>query len=95
MSIKGAPSCERAAPGALTRCGRIYGKVRGQSPDAQPPRVVDPAIDERRDPRTDPRYYEIDNWLRQLGVSDERIDEVNREAAEEETAAGRINAGAR
>lgn len=26
-----------------------------------------------RNPRTDPRYYETDEWLRHLGMSDEEI----------------------
>ncbi len=58
--------------------------TRGQSPDALLMRVVDQAIEELRDPRTDPRYYETDDWLRHLGVSEDMIAEVNREMAEEE-----------
>ncbi len=51
--------------------------TRGQSPDALLMRVIDQAIEELRDPRTDPRYYETDDWLRHLGVSEERIQEAN------------------
>jgi len=69
--------------------------TRGQSPDALLTRVVDQAIDELRDPRTDPHYYETDDWLRHLGVSDDLIAEVNREMAEdEEVTAGRADADA-
>ncbi len=70
--------------------------TRGQSPDALLMRVVDQAIEELRDPRTDPRYYETDDWLRHLGVSEDMIAEVNREMAEEEdVTAGQADADAR
>lgn len=51
--------------------------TRGQNPDTLLLRVVEQAIEELRDPRTDPRYYETDDWLRHLGVSEERIQEAN------------------
>lgn len=33
-----------------------------------------------------PTYYETDEWLRHLGVSDERIEQANRAASEEDAA---------
>lgn len=64
---------------------------RGQTPDA----LLAEVIDELRDPRTDPRYYETDDWFRHLGVSEEMIAEVDRELALEEAEARRMNADAR
>ena len=46
---------------------------RGQTPEA----LLAEVIEELRDPRTEPRYYETDDWLRHLGVSDERIQRAN------------------
>jgi hypothetical protein len=53
--------------------------TRSQTPDA----FLAQLIEERRDRHTDPRYYETDDWLRHLGVSEEVIAEVNRELADE------------
>lgn len=39
-----------------------------------------------RDPRTDPRYYETDEWLRHLGMSDEEIRRADELAALDEDA---------
>jgi hypothetical protein len=53
--------------------------TRSQTPDA----FLAQLIEELRDRHTDPRYYETDDWLRHLGVSEEVIAEVNRELADE------------
>jgi predicted DNA-binding protein len=39
-----------------------------------------------RNPRTDPRYYETDEWLRHLGMSDEEIRQAEELAALDEDA---------
>jgi hypothetical protein len=52
-------------------------------------------IEELRDPLTQPRYYETDDWMRHLGVSEERIRRINAQAeAEEAEGAGAVNADA-
>jgi hypothetical protein len=43
---------------------------RGQTPDA----LLAQVIEELRDPHTDPRAYETDDWLRHLGVGEEEIE---------------------
>ena len=53
--------------------------TRSQTPDA----FLAQLIEELRDRHTDPRYYETDDWLRHLGVSEEVIAEVNRELVDE------------
>ncbi|WIG61140.1 MAG: hypothetical protein OJF49_003888 [Ktedonobacterales bacterium] len=40
-------------------------------------------VETLRDRRTDPRYYETDDWLRHLGMSDEEIEESKRAARED------------
>jgi hypothetical protein len=52
-------------------------------------------IDEVRDPMTHPRYYETDDWLRHLGVSEERIQRINAEVEKEEAGEVRADADAR
>jgi hypothetical protein len=52
-------------------------------------------IDEVRDPLTHPRYYETDDWLRHLGVSEERIQRINAEVEKEEAGEVRADADAR
>jgi hypothetical protein len=53
-------------------------------------------IDEARDPMTHPRYYDTDDWMRHLGVSEERIRRINAEVeAEEEAREVRADADAR
>lgn len=52
---------------------------RGQSPDA----LLAWVIDELRDPRADPRYYETDGWFRHLGATEEQIAESARLARDE------------
>lgn len=47
--------------------------ARGQTSDA----LLAQMIDELRDPHTNPRSYETDDWLRHLGVSEERIRDAN------------------
>lgn len=64
--------------------------ARGQTPET----LLAQVIDEMRDPHTDPRYYETDDWLRHLGVSEDMIADVNREIADEEDIARRSNADA-
>jgi len=51
--------------------------ARGQNPDTLLAEALAQAIEELRDPHTDPRYYETDDWLQHLGVSEERIREAN------------------
>jgi hypothetical protein len=48
-------------------------KARGQSPGL----LIAEVAEELRDPRRRPRYYETDDWLRHLGVSEERIRRLN------------------
>lgn len=55
-------------------------QARGETPQ----RLVVSFVEGLRDPYTQPRYYETDDYLRRLGASDEEIDELNREIAEEE-----------
>ena len=40
-------------------------------------------VETLRDRQTDPRYYETDDWLRHLGMSDEEIEESKRAARED------------
>ena len=47
--------------------------TRGQTPAA----LLAEIIEELRDRDRDPRYYETDDWLRHLGVSEERIQRAN------------------
>ncbi|HZS89726.1 MAG TPA: hypothetical protein VFE42_19835 [Chloroflexota bacterium] len=47
--------------------------ARGQAPEV----LLAEVIAQLRDPETDPRYYETDDWLRHLGVSEERIRQAN------------------
>ena len=56
--------------------------THGQTPDA----FLAQLIEELRDRHTDPRYYETDDWLRHLGMSDEAIRRIDAEIkAEAET----------
>jgi transcription initiation factor TFIIIB Brf1 subunit/transcription initiation factor TFIIB len=54
--------------------------ARGQTPDA----VIAAWLEEARERAHEPRYYETDDWLRHLGVSEERIQRANARIAEEE-----------
>src|SRR5262249_16615908 len=55
---------------------------RGQTPDA----LLASLIHELRDRHREPRYYETDEWLRHLGMSDETIRRIEAEVkAEAET----------
>jgi hypothetical protein len=56
-------------------------QAAGQSEDA----FLAHLIDELRDPTLQPRYYETDDWMRHLGVSEERIKPIQ-EAVEAEDA---------
>jgi hypothetical protein len=56
-------------------------QAAGQSEDEFLARL----IDELRDPTLQPRYYETDEWMRHLGVSEERITHIQ-EAVEAEDA---------
>lgn len=44
-------------------------RIRGQTPDT----LLADLIEELRDPRTNPRYYETDAWLRHLGIREETL----------------------
>ncbi len=55
-------------------------EARGETPAA----LLAALIDELRDPLTRPRYCETDEWLRHLGVSEERIQRANAKLAVEE-----------
>jgi len=56
--------------------------TRSQTPDA----FLAQLIEEQRDRHTNPRYYETDDWLRHLGMSDEAIRRIDAEIkAEAET----------
>jgi hypothetical protein len=63
---------------------------RGTTPEA----VLGQLIEELRDPLTQPRYYETNDFLRHLGASDEEIAELEREIAEEEAREHEANANA-
>ena len=52
---------------------------RGQTPDA----LLAQVIEELRDPHTDPRVYQTDDWLRHLGVSEEEIEASKRRVRDE------------
>jgi hypothetical protein len=47
-------------------------QARGLAPDA----LLALVIDEMRDPRVQPRYFETDEWLRHLGMSDETLRDI-------------------
>ena len=49
---------------------------RGTTPEA----VLAQLIEELRDPLTQPRYYELEDWFRHLGMSDDEIADVKSEA---------------
>jgi hypothetical protein len=42
--------------------------------------VLAQLIEELRDPLTQPRYYEMEDWFRHLGMSDDEIADIKREA---------------
>ncbi len=54
-------------------------QARRQAPDA----LLAAWLEEIRDRDHDPRYYETDDWLRHLGVSEERIQRANAKVAAE------------
>lgn len=54
-----------------------------QSNEQTPDALLARWIEALRDPRVHPRYYETDDWFRHLGMSDEEIEEIKREAAAE------------
>jgi hypothetical protein len=54
--------------------------TRGQTLDA----FLAQLIEELRDRDRDPRYYETDDWLRHLGVSEDRIQRANARLAARE-----------
>lgn len=54
----------------------------GQTPDT----LLTLWIEELRDRDRDPHYYQTDDWLRHLGVSEERIQQANAKIAREEAA---------
>ncbi|HEX6123546.1 MAG TPA: hypothetical protein VFY89_10320 [Ktedonobacterales bacterium] len=49
---------------------------RGTTPEA----VLAQLIEGLRDPLTQPRYYEMEDWFRHLGMSDDEITDIKREA---------------
>lgn len=52
-------------------------EARGQTPDDLVRELV---AEVTRDPRTTPRYYETDDWLRHLGVTEEVIEGTKAQA---------------
>lgn len=58
---------------------------RGQTPQA----LIEAWVAEQanpappRDPRTDPRYYTTEEWFRHLGASEERIQRIKEQAAQD------------
>jgi hypothetical protein len=53
--------------------------TRGQTPAG----LLTQLIEELRDRDRDPRYYETDDWLRHLGMSDETIRKIDAEIGSE------------
>lgn len=53
--------------------------TRGQTPNA----LLAQLIDELRDSRSAPRFYETDDWFRHLGATEEQIAESTRLAHDE------------
>lgn len=58
---------------------RDAAQERGEAPET----VVAALITELQAAQSQPRYYETDDFLRHLGASEEEINELNREIAEE------------
>ena len=46
---------------------------RGQTPAS----LITEAVEELRDPDREPRWFDTDDWLRHLGVSEDRIRRAN------------------
>jgi hypothetical protein len=61
--------------GTITRAA----VTRGTTPDA----VLAQPIEGLREPHTQPRYYETDEWFRHLGMSDEEIEASKRRVRDE------------
>jgi hypothetical protein len=59
---------------------RRAAEARGETPD----RLLAAWIDELGGANSTPHYYETDDWLRHLGVSEERIRRANAKLAAEE-----------
>jgi len=68
----------------------IAAKRQGQSPDD----LIAQWVDALRDPDALSQYYETDDWLRHLGVSEERIQRANARIAAEQAAEMDANADA-
>jgi hypothetical protein len=47
-------------------------RIRGETPDT----LLAHLIEDLRDPRSNPRYYETDAWLRHLGMGNETVMEI-------------------
>jgi hypothetical protein len=47
-------------------------RLRGETPDT----LLAHLIEELRDPRSNPRYYETDAWLRHLGMRADVVSEI-------------------
>ena len=60
----------------------IAAERQGQSPDD----LIAQWVDALRDPDILSHYYETDDWLRHLGVSEERIQRANAQIATEQAA---------
>jgi hypothetical protein len=43
-----------------------------------PDSLVSESLEDLRDPRSNPRHYETDDWFRHLGMSDETIQKIKR-----------------
>ncbi len=53
---------------------RRAAEARGETAET----LLTALVEELRDPYTQPRYYETDEWLRHLGATDEQIREAER-----------------
>ena len=62
---------------------RQAAEARGETPEQLIAETINVWREEQRDPYTEPRYYETDDWLRHLGMSDSEIAEVDAEIAAE------------
>ena len=76
----------------LTLSDEVYQRLEelAQAQGNTPEGVIEVLLSERgwrepgRNPYTNPRYYQTDDWLRHLGATEEEIQQAKEEAAREE-----------